>query len=172
VPTNESELMHGLAGRLTDPAVQLSLNGTAELLLEELQRDPSRPKSTFRSIPLSLYGGALPAEIRSSWVFALRRGLAHPPERHPNSIQRMFALNQTGCFEYWDGDQWIMRELDPGDDGLSIPVDTWHRMPAQDRDWAVVSFHTAADDELVEIVGDPQRGEVGSTRNYVTGSAR
>jgi hypothetical protein len=43
-------------------------------------------------------------------------------------------------------------------------------MPAQDRDWAVASFHTAAADELVEIVGDPQSGEISTERKYVTGS--
>ena len=167
---NESELMLGLAARLADAAVQSSLDETAERLLDELHDDPAQPKSTFRPIPLSLYGGGLPNEIRSSWVFALRRGMAHPPERHPNSIQRMFALNQPGCFEYWDGNTWITRELFPRDAGLSIPIDTWHRMPAQDRDWAVASFHTAAADELVEIVGDPQSGEISTERKYVTGS--
>lgn len=166
----ESEYMHRLSRRLTGAGVQSSLDDIAGSLLEQLRNDPAQPKSTFRSIPVALYG-ALPPDIRSSWVFALRGGLAHPPERHPNSIQRMFALNRPGRFDWWDGEQWVTHDLLPGDDGLSIPVDTWHRMPAQDEDWAVVSFHTAADDELVEIVGDPASGEVGSTRVYLAGSA-
>ena len=164
---NELELRLSLAARLSDAAVQSSLDGIAESLLAELHSDPAQPKSTFSPIPLSLYGGGLPDEIRSSWVFALHRGMAHPPERHPNSIQRMFALNQPGCFECWDSDRWITSELIPGDAGLSIPVDIWHRMPAQDRDWAVASFHTAAADELIEIVGDPHSGEIASQRVYV-----
>ncbi|MEO7366005.1 MAG: hypothetical protein ABIW03_06775 [Sphingomicrobium sp.] len=164
---NESELMHGLASRLTDPAVQSSLGEIADALLDQLRADQAQPKSTFRPIPLSLYGPGLPDEIRSSWVFALRRGMPHPPERHPNSIQRMFALDQPGRFEFWDGDAWLTRELLPGDAGLSIPVDTWHRMPAQDRDWVVASFHTSAPDELVEIVGDPLSGGIESERIYL-----
>lgn len=166
---NEPELMAGLAARLANPDVQSSLGEIARRLLDDLRAGQGRPKSAFSPIPLSLYGGGLPDEIRSSWLFALRRGMAHPPERHPNSIQRMFALNQPGCFEFWDGNAWITRELVPGDAGLSIPVDTWHRMPAQDRDWAVASFHTAAADELVEIVGDPQGGEIESERIYLPG---
>ena len=34
------------------------------------------------AIPLELYGGDhLPPDIRSAWLFALRKGFAHPPER-------------------------------------------------------------------------------------------
>ena len=165
----ESDLMHRLSGLLGDAGVRSSLEAVADDLLDELRNDPAQPKSTFRSIPLSLYR-SLPPDIRSSWVFALRGGLSHPPERHPNSIQRMFALNRPGRFGWWDGDQWVTRELLPGDDGLSIPRDTWHRMPAQEEDWVVASFHTVADDELVKIVGDPASGEVGSTRVYLAGS--
>ena len=168
---DESTFMQRLADMLADATVQRELGQIAEDLLAELKSDPAKPKSTFRSIPLALYGSALPPEIRSSWVFALRGGIAHPPERHPNSIQRMFALNRPGEFDWWDGGRWITQQLQPGGDGLSIPVDTWHRMPAQERDWAVVSFHTAADEELVEIVGDPASGAIGSTRTYLTGDA-
>ncbi|MEO6581375.1 MAG: hypothetical protein ABIN68_01035 [Sphingomicrobium sp.] len=167
----EPQLMHGLAARLADAAVQSSLGEIARRLLAELRADQAQPKSTFCPIPLSLYGSGLPNEIQSSWLFALRRSTAHPPERHPNSIQRMFALNQPGRFEFWDGNAWITHEMVPGGAGLSIPVDTWHRMPAQDQDWAVASFHTAAADELIEIVGDPQSGEIESERIYLAGGA-
>jgi len=164
---DECRFMRHLAGLLDDAAVQASLAKIAETLLAELEGDPAKPKSTFRSIPLSFYGSTLPPEIRSSWVFALRSGIDHPPERHPNSIQRMFALNRPGEFSWWQDGGWVTRRLLPGGEGLSIPADTWHRMPAQDDDWAVVSFHTAADEELIEIVGDPASGAVGSSRTYV-----
>jgi hypothetical protein len=164
----EPDLMHHLSGLLADAGVRSSLAAIAGDLLDELRDDPSRPKSTFRSIPLAVYG-ALPPAIRSSWLFALRGGLAHPPERHPNSIQRMFALTAPGRFDWWDGGQWVTAALVPGDDGLSIPADTWHRMPAQDEDWVVASFHTAAADELVEIVGEPASGAIESTRAYLAG---
>jgi hypothetical protein len=111
----------------------------------------------------------LPPDVRSAWLFALRKGFAHPPERHPNSIQRMFALNRAGRFGVWDGAKWVTHILRPGDAGLSIPVDCWHRAPALDEDWVVASFHTAEADELVEIVGDPASGEVGSSRIYLGG---
>ena len=166
---DESETMALLGERLGEPRAAETLDRIGDELLGELAGDPDGPKSTFRAIPLDLYG-ELPTGIRSAWLFALRKGFAHPPEYHPNSIQRMFALNRTGRFEVWDGAQWITHTLHPGDAGLSIPVDTWHRSPALDEDWVVASFHTAEADELIEIVGDPASGEVDSSRVYLAES--
>lgn len=164
---DETDLMKELQRRISSSAVKLRLEEIAAELLKELRTDPARPKSTFQAIPLSLYGTELPSGIGSSWIFVLRDGLAHPPERHPNSVQRMFALVQPGRFDWWEDGQWQSRLLLPGGEGLSIPADTWHRMPAQDDEWAVVSFHTVGPDELVEVVGEPETGEVKSTRTYV-----
>jgi hypothetical protein len=163
---DESEFMALLADRIAAPDVQSALAEIAGRLRRELAEDPSEPKSTFSPIPISLYGD-LPAEIRSSWLFHLRAGLAHPAERHPNSIQRMFAFDRPGWFDWWDGSRWISQLLKPGGPGLSIPIDTWHHMPAQPNAWTVVSFHTTDANSLIEIVGDPQSGRVSSERQYL-----
>ena len=164
---DESEIMLRLAECLADPRVKTKLDQTADTILAELSDDPAQPKSTFRAVPLDLYG-ELPADIRSAWMFALRKGFAHPPEYHPNSIQRMFAWESSGEFEVWDGAQWVRHQMRPRDAGLSIPADAWHRAPALDDDWVVASFHTAAPDELTEIVGDPASGTVESSRAYLS----
>ena len=161
-------IMPILQERLADPAIDANLLEVASTLLVELRTDPDQHKSTFQSVPLAIYGD-LPDEIRSSWVFALRGGTFYPPERHPNSIQRMFALGTTGWFDTWEAGAWTTHELAPGDLGLSIPINVWHRLTEQPDDWAVVSFHTATDHELVEIVGDPETGEISSTGTYVAG---
>src|SRR5260221_3715773 len=162
---DESAIMHRLGEHLHEPRVTATLEAIGDELLVELGSDPDRPKSTFRAIPRDLYG-ELPTGIRSAWLFALRKGFDHPPEYHPNSIQRMFALNRPGRFQVWDGATWITHELEPGG-GLSIPVDTWHRAPALDEDWVVASFHTAEAGELIEVVGDPAGDEIGSSRVYL-----
>jgi hypothetical protein len=163
---NEPELMQSLAERIARPAVRDKLTAIAGQLERELANDPAQPKSTFSAIPLSLYG-QLPSEIRSSWLFHLRANLAHPAERHPNSIQRMFAFNRPGWFDWWDGSRWVSQLLEPGDTGLSIPVDTWHRMPAQAKPWTVASFHSAEADALIEVLGDPVSGGVTGERQYL-----
>ena len=158
--------MASLAEQVAAPAVQTTLRGIAANLERALDGARADEKSTFSAIPLELYG-KLPPDIRSSWLFHLRAGLAHPPERHPNSIQRMFAFSGPGWFDWWDGRRWVSELLEPGGAGLSIPADTWHRMPAQPRAWTVVSFHTAEPEALIEIVGDPASGAVASERQYL-----
>jgi hypothetical protein len=162
----ETELMRLLADRIAAPQIQALLGGLDVGLKRALAEGPKEEKSTFSAIPLDLYG-ALPAGIGSSWLFHLRDGLAHPPERHPNSIQRMFAFDRPGWFDWWDGSRWVSELLAPGGDGLSIPADTWHRMPAQPKPWTVVSFHTVAAEELVEIVGNPASGKTSTERQYL-----
>jgi len=163
-------IMPILQERLADPAIDTNLREVASALLVELRTDPRQPKSVCRTVPLGSYQG-LPNEIHSSWVFALRGATFYPPERHPNSIQRMFALGATGWFDTWEDGAWVTHELAPGDLGLSIPVNVWHRLTEQPDDWAVVSFHTAAESELVEIVGNPETGEISSTGTYLAGDA-
>src|SRR5260370_42071423 len=50
----------------------------------------------WEPIPLTTYGDALTAGIRSSWVFILRAGANTGAERHPNSHQRMMSFEGTG----------------------------------------------------------------------------
>jgi len=165
---DERELMRLLERSLAQPRVKDTLDPIGDELLAELAGDPDGSKSTFRDIPLDLFG-ELPSDIRSAWLFALRKGFVHPAEFHPNSVQRMFALNRPGQFEVWDGGRWIRHTLAPGR-GLPIPASVWHRSPALDEDWVVASFHTAKADQLVEVVGDPASGEVGSSRIYLAAS--
>ncbi len=51
---------------------------------------------TWEPIPLTVFGHALPSEIRSAWVFALRAGADTGAERHPNSHQRMMTFQGSG----------------------------------------------------------------------------
>ena len=56
----------------------------------------------------------------------------------------------------WNGSTWVSHVLksEPGapfeQRWLSIPINTWHKPMMGDGNWVVVSFHTAADDELIE----------------------
>jgi hypothetical protein len=56
----------------------------------------TEPLMAWEPIPLSIYGNALPAMIRSSWVFILRAGVNTGAERHPNSHQRMMSWEGSG----------------------------------------------------------------------------
>jgi len=61
---------------------------------------------TWEPIPLEVFGGALPTEIRSSWIFVLRAGADTGAERHPNSHQRMMSLQGSGDMRIEEEGNW------------------------------------------------------------------
>src|SRR5437762_4262509 len=61
----------------------------------ELVRN-KKAQMTWEPIPLTIFGGALPSGIRSSWIFVLRAGATTGAERHPNSHQRMMSFEAAG----------------------------------------------------------------------------
>jgi hypothetical protein len=133
----------------------------------------------WEPIPLAIFGGALPPQIRSSWVFILRADVNTGAERHPNSHQRMMSWEGSGDLqtEKSAADQptqkatarhstaattaktikWQSNVLvsDPGAPlerrWISIPENAWHQpVVSKEADWVVVSFHTVPAEELIE----------------------
>jgi len=112
---------------------------------------------TWEPIALTVFGGALPREIRSAWVFVLRAGADTGAERHPNSHQRMVTFEGSGDMQTEERGQWQSNVL-VGDHKaplerrwISIPQNLWHRpVVGADADWTVVSFHTVPAEELIE----------------------
>jgi hypothetical protein len=125
----------------------------------------------WEPIPLAIFGGALPPQIKSSWVFILRAGVNTGAERHPNSHQRMMSWEGSGDLQVEDMQKmsdvrgrtsdvtvrWQSNVLvsDPGAPlerrWISIPENVWHRpVISKEADWVVVSFHTVPAEELIE----------------------
>ncbi len=136
-----------------------------------LTRD-SGASLAWEPVPLALYGDKLPDMIRSSWVFVLRALANTVPERHPNSHQRMMSYRGSGDLQVRTGDGWRSNLLVSGHDTwthkwVSIPPNTWHRAIVPEENWAVVSFHTVDEDELIEE--RPDKSNVGLThqRKYL-----
>jgi len=111
----------------------------------------------WEPIPLTVFGRALPSEIRSAWVFALRAGADTGAERHPNSHQRMMTFQGSGDMQTGEPSQWQSNVLVSNPDApveqrwISIPQNAWHRpVVRKGGDWTVVSFHTVPAEELIE----------------------
>lgn len=156
----ERNLLRSLDAAVFAPAAVAALRPICERVLGILARSP-REIEAWEAVPLDLYGVDLPADVGSSWVFVLRRGVTTGAERHPNSRQRMVSWSGGGDFQVHDGERWVSHEL-PSDPALpferrwlSIPPDTWHQGVVADQDWLVVSFHTVPAEELVEERPDP-----------------
>ena len=140
-------------------------------IVERVRAELARKKDALMAwepIALTLFKGALPAVIRSSWVFILRAGADTGAERHPNSHQRMMSLDATGDMQtdaeppgrgahapsdiVWQSNILVS---DPAAAlerrWISIPQNVWHRpVIPKGADWVVVSFHTVPAEELIE----------------------
>jgi hypothetical protein len=129
-------------------------------IVERVRAELARKKEavmTWEPIPLTVFGRALPREIRSAWVFVLRAGVDTGAERHPNSHQRMMSFGGSGDMKTGEPGQWQSNVLISTSDApleqrwISIPQNAWHRpVVGKDADWTVVSFHTVLAEELIE----------------------
>ncbi len=138
----------------SEPAMSL-IDDILSRVERKLVQEPDDPMA-WEPIPLRIYDIPLPETIRSSWVFLLRAGTTTEPERHPNSHQRMTSYGGTGDFQTKPADSWSSNilESDPlapiEKRWVSIPPNVWHRGIVAGANWAVVSFHTVTDSELIE----------------------
>ena len=72
-------------------------------IIERVRAELARKKEalmTWEPIPLTVFGRALPTEIRSAWIFVLRAGANTGAERHPNSHQRMMTFEGSAGFQF------------------------------------------------------------------------
>ena len=155
-------------------------------IVERVRAELARKEDALMAwepIALTLFDDALPAAIRSSWVFVLRAGANTGAERHPNSHQRMMSFEATGDMqteaappsrgEYGPSD--IVRQSnilvsDPDASlerrWISIPQNVWHRpVIPKGADWVVVSFHTVPAEELIEE--RPHSGDTGGLKQML-----
>src|SRR5438309_11608872 len=109
----ESPLLEALDTIVGSEEVRAQIYPIVERVRTELARN-KKAQMTWEPIPLTIYGGALPSGIRSSWVFILRAGAATGAERHPNSHQRMMSFEGTGD---------LQTEAEPADESSPEPSD-------------------------------------------------
>ena len=152
--SEEKSILQRLDDATRQPRAAKLLAAVAKTVDESLGSDPNT-RLAWKSIPLSVYDD-LPAGIASSWIFALRADCSSGAERHPNSVQRFMSYRGSADMQTWNGSAWVSHVLRSEPDTpleqcwLSIPTNTWHKPVMGDGNWVVVSFHTAADDELIE----------------------
>jgi hypothetical protein len=130
---------------------------------------------SWEPFPLNVLATTLPPEIRSAWVFVLRAGADTGAEKHPNSHQRMMSFEGSGDLQTGEPEKWKSNVLVSDPEAplerrwISIPTNVWHR-PVIDTaaDWAVVSFHTVAAEELIEERPDNSSGAGTKQKKYLT----
>jgi hypothetical protein len=156
VTPEERTRLESIDVALRSDTVREQIRPIIERVRAELARK-NEALMTWEPIPLTVFGGALPREIRSAWVFVLRAGADTGAERHPNSHQRMMTFEGNGNMRTEEAGQWQSNILVSNPEAsleqrwISIPQNVWHRpVVGAEADWTVVSFHTVPAEELIE----------------------
>ncbi len=140
---------------LRAPSVRSRVSGIASRVAISLAAMPDAIMA-WDTVPLGIYPGRLPADIKSSWVFILRARSVTGLERHPGSVQRMMSWKGSGDFQIESAGKLTSHLLtsDPSKPAglrwVTIPPLTWHQGVVGRKDWTVVSFHTVPAEELIE----------------------
>jgi hypothetical protein len=150
------EILSALDDAVADPRVTRHVANVVPTLELRLRLDPDAIMA-WEPIPLETFDRPLPPDIRSSWIFVLRKGITSGAERHPNSHQRMMSFRGGGDFPVQRDGEWQSHRLTSDrarpleERWVSIPPSTWHQgIVDPDEHWVVVSFHTVPAEDLIE----------------------
>src|SRR5262245_11708541 len=122
------------------------------------------------SIPVTL-----PAPIKSCWIFLLKRDVPSGSHFHPNSVQHMVVLNGQGRSNIGG----VERPMIPFGSARHSIEEKWfvigngvpHEFFPEGEEMSVVSSHTCAATELVEIASGPGARRVYEPLAGINGAA-
>ncbi|HET8782516.1 MAG TPA: hypothetical protein VFM63_08860 [Pyrinomonadaceae bacterium] len=155
--------------QLNDAVAQLVVRPEIRNIVETLKaqlQDTSEP-FVWSTIDMQSVTTLLPEDIRSGWIFVLKKDVPSGCHFHPNSIQHMVMIEGEGTSKVGSVSGEMKRF---GTEGQAL-AETWYVIPEgvpheffpRGTDVVVVSFHTCDSDELEEISCDS-----GAARNYET----
>lgn len=151
----EKKIIEMLDIAVLDKSIKQQIDAIVKRVEKALENDP-KSVMAWEPIPLDLYNKQLKSDIKSSWVFILRKNICTGAERHPNSIQRMMSYKGYGNLQTRTDLKWDSNLLESDFNGeiekrwISIPTNVWHQGLVGDENWVVISFHTAKVSELIE----------------------
>lgn len=135
--------------------------------LERLKDELARSEDTFvwTTVDLNAIPHELPAEIKSCWIFHLRRDVPSGSHYHPNSVQHMVLIDGEGTSSVGGQRGRLVPFASPehslAQKWLVIEQGVPHEFTPEGGDLTVVSFHTCEESELEEV-----ECETGRSRLY------
>ena len=153
--------------QLNEAVAQLLTRPEIQSLVDSLKKQLPQTSEPFvwSAIDLQSITSRLPDNIRSCWIFVLKKDVPSGCHYHPNSIQHMVMVEGDGTSKVGPRSRQMKLFGEP-DSSLDdvwyvIPEGMPHEFFPSGQDMVVLSFHTCAPDELEEISCDS-----GATRNY------
>ena len=151
---------------LNDAVAEIVARPAIQRVVDDLKTQLQRTSEPFvwSTIDLQSLTSLLPDNIRSGWIFVLKKDVSSGCHYHPNSVQHMVMIEGEGTSKVGN----VLGEMKQFGGALEetwyvIPEGVPHEFFPRGRDVVVVSFHTCDSEELEEISCDS-----GATRNYET----
>jgi mannose-6-phosphate isomerase-like protein (cupin superfamily) len=146
--------------KLDEAVAELVARPATHNLIDTLKQQLPNTSEPFvwSAIDLQSITTPLPGNIKSCWIFVLKKDAGSGCHYHPNSIQHMVMIEGEGSSKVGSSSRRMKLFRKEG----SSLADTWYVIPEgvpheffpKRKDVVVVSFHTCAADELEEISCD------------------
>jgi hypothetical protein len=155
--------------QLNDAVAELITRPAIHCLVDTLKQQLQHTSEPFvwSTIDLQSVTTPLPADIKSGWIFVLKKNVPSGCHYHPNSIQHMVMIEGDGTSKVGTVSAQMKRFGDESgplsDNWYVIPEGVPHEFFPKGKDVVVMSFHTCNSDELEEISCDS-----GAARTYGT----
>jgi hypothetical protein len=150
-----TEVGESVAHLISDAKVAVALAEATERAMAILDSDPQKLAGTI-PLDIGIFGNSLPQELRSCRLSVMRAGAAYHVERHPNAVQYVYSLNNSGSISIFDGNNWRTTELtsNAADPLVSrwhiVPPNAWHQPVPGVNHWTVLGFHSVPSTELID----------------------
>jgi mannose-6-phosphate isomerase-like protein (cupin superfamily) len=153
--------------QLNDAVAEIVARPTLQSVVDDLKDQLQHTAEPFvwSTIDLQAVTAPLPDNIKSGWIFVLKKDVPSGCHYHPNSIQNMVMIEGEGTSKVGA----VSRDMKRFGEGALdetwyvIPEGVPHEFFPMGSDVVVVSFHTCYSDELEEISCDS-----GAARTYET----
>lgn len=143
--------------KLNDAVGSLLEQETVLEVMRKLKDENARSPEPFvwAVLDLSSIRCELPENIKSCWVFVLKKGVPSGCHYHPNSVQHMVMVEGQGESNVAGVRKRMVRfgsaNHSPDEIWYVIPEGVPHEFFPEARDMVVISFHTCAAEELEEV---------------------
>ena len=146
--------------QLSDAVARIIAEPNTSALIDALKDKLKQTAEPFvwTTLELENISGPLPENIKSGWIFVLKKDTPSGRHYHPNSIQHMAMIEGEGTGKIGSATSELKR-FDATKGSLTevwcvIDEGVPHEFFPRTSDMVVISFHTCAANELEEISSD------------------
>jgi len=152
-------------GNLNEVVIMLLKDKNINEAMENLSMNVKKSKEPFiwKVINKDTFSNFLPPEIKSIWLFVLKKNAPSIAHYHPNSIQHTVMIKGKGKVKIGEGLRNLKTfdPLDLSNEDIWCVIDkNTHHEFFPEEEMVVFSFHTCVPHKLIEIKCDTGKERV------------